>query len=513
MRRFGIEFWVVLIVAVFIMFFQLGSYPLLDPDEPVYAQTAREMLAAGDLLSPRIYGDFWYDKPPMYYWLVAAASEVFGMGEFAARFPSALLAVTGSVYLYLSVSRLISIRAGVFSALILTTSIEYFYLGKAAVTDMTLSFCLMVALLSFIEKRYMLFYLFTALAVITKGPIGLFFAGAIVFLYLLATQRWKELLQMSILPGTVLFTAVAAPWYLLMTHFHGSAFVDTFLGFHNVTRFTSPEHAAGAVWYYFIPVLLVGFFPWTAILFQSLWSSLTTNRKERPLLLFFMSWAVVVFVFFSLSATKLVSYILPMFPALAVIAGWYLDQAFEYGKEKPRISWAGITVLLSAGLIFGLFKALDTMPYLEAGVLGCSAVILVMATVSSILIWRGKIGSAFGVQVISMMLFIVVVTSLLMPSLSPSFSSETLAVELKKNYDGFSTLHVQKFLQPGVAYYAEIFGPEFKTGDKLSALLARGETGYVLIQRKMYEKLPLQDQQKLIEIAAVEDKIIFRIRQ
>ena len=86
MRRFGAEFFCILFVALFIMFFQLGSYPLLDPDEPVYAQTPREMLVAGDLLSPRIYGDYWYDKPPMYYWLVAASSQIFGMGEFAARF-------------------------------------------------------------------------------------------------------------------------------------------------------------------------------------------------------------------------------------------------------------------------------------------------------------------------------------------------------------------------------------------------------------------------------------------
>jgi len=512
LRRFGIEFWIVLIVAVFIMFFQLGSYPLLDPDEPVYAQTAREMLAAGDLLSPRIYGDFWYDKPPMYYWLVGAASLVFGMGEFAARFPSALLAVAGSVYLYLSVARLISIRAGVFSALILTTSLEYFYLGKAAVTDMTLSFCLMVALLSFIEKKYLRFYIFAALAFVTKGPIGLFFPGAIVFLYLMVTNRWKELSKMSVVPGILLFTAVAAPWYLLMIHFHGAAFVDTFLGFHNVTRFTSPEHASGAVWYYFIPVLLVGFFPWTAILFQSLWCSLTTSRRERPILLFFLSWAAVIFVFFSISATKLVSYILPMFPALAVIAGWYLDQALEYGREKPRITWIGVIVLLSTGVIWGLFKALDTMPFLEAGVLGCSVVIFFMAIVSSIFIWRGNCESAFGVQVFSMMLFIVAVTSLLMPSLSPYFSSKAVSLEFRKHYDGTSTLHVQKFLQPGMAFYAEIFGPEFKTGANLSAVLARGEGGYVVVQRKMYEKLPLQDQQKLIELAAVEDKIIFRIR-
>ncbi|MBP2667773.1 MAG: hypothetical protein H6Q76_2753 [Firmicutes bacterium] len=462
MRRYGAEFWAVLIVAAFIMFFQLGSNPLLDPDEPVYAQTAREMLAAGDLLSPRIYGDYWYDKPPMYYWLVAAASQVFGMGEFAARFPSALLAVAGSVYLYLSVARLISVRAGLFSALVLTTSVEYFYLGKAAVTDMTLSFCLMVALLSFIEKKYMRFYLFAALAVVTKGPIGLFFAGGIVFLYLAATQRWRELARMSLLKGAALFTLIAAPWYALMIHYHGAAFVDTFLGFH--------------------------------------------------ILLFFLIWAAVVFVFFSISATKLVSYILPMYPALAVILGWYLDQAMEYGREKPRASWIVLTMLLSGGLIWGLFKALDTMPYLEAGVLGCSAVIFLMAVISAVLIWRQKLTSAVGVQAVSMMLFISVVTSLLIPALAPTFSSRELALEFRRQYDGTSTMHVQKFLQPGVAFYAEIFGPEFKTGAKLSELLARGEKGYVLVQRKMYEKLPPSDQQKLIELAAVEDKMIFRIR-
>ena len=517
MRKFGAEFWIILIVASFIMFFQLGSYPVLDPDEPVYAQTPREMLAAGDLLSPRIYGNYWYDKPPMYYWLVAAASKIFGMGEFAARFPSALLAVAGSVYLYFSVSRLISIRAGIFSALILTTSLEYFYLGKAAVTDMTLSFCLMVALLSFIEKRYMLFYLFTALAVVTKGPVGLFFAGAIVFVYLLVMNRWDELRKMSVLQGILLFIGVAAPWYVYMTWHHGAAFVDTFLGLHNIDRFTMPEHVDDAgksvvSWYYYIPVLLVGFFPWTPILFQSLWASLTTNRKDRPVLLFFMLWAAVVFVFFSISATKLVSYILPMYPALAVIAGWYLDQALEYGREKPRLSWLIGLLIQGALLIFGLFKALDTMPYLEAGVLGFAAVISFMTVVAGVFIWRRNLSMAVGVQVVSVALFAMVATSLVMPALVPGLSSKGIAAEFHKHYDGSSTMHVQKFLQPGMAFYAGVFGPEFKTADDLGTLLARGEKGFVVVQRKMVEKLPPLERQKLIELAVMEDKMIFRIR-
>lgn len=512
MRRFGIEFLAVLFIASMIMFFQLGSYPLLDPDEPVYAQTPREMLAAGDLLSPRIYGDYWYDKPPMYYWLVAGASKVFGMGEFAARFPSALMAVAGVVFLYFAVARLFSVRVGFFSALVLASSLEYFYLGKAAVTDMTLNFCLMVSLFSFIEKKYWLCYLFSALAVVTKGPIGLFFPGMIAFLHILLTNRWKELPQMSIVPGILLFLAVAGPWYGLMMHFHGAAFIDTFLGFHNVTRFTTPEHVSVNVWYYYIPVLLVGLFPWTPLLFQSTWRALTCNRKERPLLLFFLLWAAVVFLFFTASATKLVSYILPLFPPLAVIVGWYIDQVMEQGRNRPRMGWCLGLVLFGSGLIFLLFKALDTMPFLEAGVLGLSTVIFLMAILGGLFVWRRDTSKAFAVMVIGMMLFVGAVTSLLMPALSPYFSSRELSAEFLKHYDGRSTLHVQKFLQPGVAFYAEVFGPEFKTGEQLSALLQRGETGYVLVQRKMVEKLPPADRQKLVELAATADKLVMKIR-
>ena len=485
---------------------------MLDPDEPVYAQTAREMLSAGDWLSPRIYGDFWYDKPPMYYWLVAVASLVFGEGEFAARFPSAFFAVVSAVFLYFSVSRLFSVRVGLISALVMATSIEYFYLGKAAVTDMTLNFCLLASLLSFVEKRYLLFWLFSALAVVTKGPIGLFFPVVIAFLYLLATSGWRELNRMSIMPGVALFAAVAAPWYLLMTYYHGSAFIDTFLGFHNVTRFTSPEHASGAVWYFFIPVLLAGFFPWTPILFQSVWGSLTTNCKERRLLIFFNIWAAVVFVFFSISATKLVSYILPMFPALAVITGWYLDRLWGVGNEKPRISWTLAALLFGAGLIWGLFKSLDAMPFLEAGVLACSVVVFIMTAMAVIFIWKGRIAAVFGVQVLAMMVFVVMITALLMPALTPSYSSRDFAEEFTKQYDGVSTLHVQKFLQPGMAFYSGVFGPEFKTGEQLSALLGRTTNGYIVVQKKIYEKLPAQDRQKLSEIITVSDKMLLRIR-
>ena len=165
----GKSFWLVALIATIIIFFNLGSIPLLDPDEPVYAETAQEMLQFNDFVSPRIYGEYWYDKPPMYYWLVAGAFQLFGVSEFSARFPSALLGVVCVLAVYSSGSRLFNRQAGMAGALVLVTSIEYFYLGKAAVTDITLCLCLTVSLLAFIEKKYYLFYIFAGLATVTKG--------------------------------------------------------------------------------------------------------------------------------------------------------------------------------------------------------------------------------------------------------------------------------------------------------------------------------------------------------
>ena len=113
-------------VAFFTIFFGIGGVPLLDPDEPVYAETAREMIQFGDFLSPRIFGEYWYDKPPMYYWLVALAQLVFGVNEFAARFPAALMAAGTVVMVYVSGTKLFNEKAGFWSALILTSSISSF---------------------------------------------------------------------------------------------------------------------------------------------------------------------------------------------------------------------------------------------------------------------------------------------------------------------------------------------------------------------------------------------------
>ncbi len=531
MLRSGSSFWVIALISAFIVFLNLGGIPLLDPDEPVYAETPKEMFQFNEFISPRIYGEYWYDKPPMYYWLVAGAYKLFGINEFAARFPSALLAVICVLIVYKSGRRLFNNSAGMASALVLATSIEYFYLGKAAVTDITLTLFLTLSLLSFIEKRYYLFYIFAGLATVTKGPIGLLFPGAIVFVYLAATRNFTELKNMKIVSGLILYSIVAVPWYWIMYQLHGGVFFDTFLGFHNITRFTSPEHPEGVLWYYYIPVLILGFFPWTALMVQAVWNSLRNSRQDFSVLVFLNIWAAFIFIFFTISRTKLVSYILPMYPPLAMIVGWYIDRillgvhsqssettARESGETKAavsnesvvsrRFSWSAVLLILSALFAGGMLKGLEFMPALQDGVFISAGIIMAMALAVGYLIWKNEVIKAFWVQIGSMVLFAAVLVTMLFPKIADDFASKDIAREFTLNYDGKSPVYVTKFLRPGFAFYSDTYGIELKSDDDLGKVVATGFRAYFVIRKSEYEHLGEKEQQNLTILAEKADKIL-----
>jgi 4-amino-4-deoxy-L-arabinose transferase-like glycosyltransferase len=504
-ERSGLATIILILVAAFIMFYNLGAVPLLDPDEPVYAETAKEMLSVGDFVSPRIYGEYWYDKPPMYYWLVAASFSLFGVSEFASRFPSAVLAILGALYVYFAGSRLFGDRAGFTGALVLIASLEYFYLGKAAVTDITLAFFLTVALLAFLEKRYYLFYICAGLATVTKGPVGFLFPGAVIFLYMLLTRSFSLIKEMKIPAGIVLFAVTALPWYVAMYLIHGNAFVDTFLGFHNITRFTSPEHPEGVLWYYFIPVLIVGFLPWTAVMAQAVWTALTDCRPQhaRPLL-FLIIWAAFIFLFFTASRTKLVSYILPMFPPLAMIVGWYFAHIADQRRGARPFGWPLLLTLIgglfAAGAVYAAYKS---MPVLLPGAWALAAVFALMIIGTWYCVGRREIDRAVWLNVAGMALFVVVLMSLLLPPAAPAFHSRDIARAFTASYDGKSPVYIVKFLRPGFAFYAGVYGQELKPAD----WTASGKA-YFVVRKKEYEGLDAAVKQRLTVLDTADEKML-----
>lgn len=484
------EWFLIIAITAFIMFFNLGGIPLLDPDEPVYAETPLEMTAFHDFLSPRIYGEYWYDKPPLYYWLVAGAFKLFGVSEFAARFPSAFLAVCGVAFVYHSASQLFNRRAGMAGALVLATSVEYFYLGKAAVTDITLTFCLTAALLSFLRKHYYLFYAFAGLAVLAKGPVGILFPGAILFLYMIVTRQFNLLRRIKLPEGIVLFSLIALPWYIMMYQIHGNTFLDTFIGFHNVTRFTSPEHPENVLWYYFIPVLLLGFFPWTAVLFQSVWKSLTVTRGEEFNVMVFLNiWAVFIFLFFSISQTKLVSYILPMYPPLAMIAGWHINRVIETNRFRRSLAWPVLLTVFALLWIVGLYFGSTKMPELAMGVWAEAVVLALMAALVWYFYRRRSFVRIFWVQVAGMAVFVVLLVGILFPAVAPRFASQDISRDFLQLYDQQSAVYVIKFLRPGFAFYSGHYGKEVLPEKNLDEQIDNAGKAYFVIRRMEYKYL------------------------
>lgn len=486
-------------VIFFTLFFGIGGVPLLDPDEPVYAETAREMLQTGDFLSPRIFGDYWYDKPPMYYWLVAAAFKVFGYGEFAARFPAALMGALTAFMLYFSVTKLFNERAGFWSSLILTSCIQFFYLSKAAVTDTSLLFFMTGALLSFLHKKYWLMYVCMGFATLVKGPIGIVFPGIIIFLYLLFMGQLKEIFRMHVLRGLLVYLLVAGPWYYLMYTVHGMEFINTFLGFHNVTRFTTPEHASRVTFWYYFPVVILGLFPWTGLLIQSVKASISDSRIDDMRLLIFMHvWWVFVFIFFTICKTKLVSYILPMFPALAIVIGWNISRMIQKMRHNTTfyhwIAGSGLMfLLLGAGWIVGG----QQLPELAFGgmVLGVLTLLLGAATVFTLWYYR-DIQLAAWLHVMIGVVTMCVAFAFLLPVVADRFSVKTISAEYQQQCDQDTTIYVDKFLRPGFMYYAGKPGIEMlpKT-DAFAKALQNGEHKYFLVRGLEYRRL-LQTQQQ-----------------
>ena len=347
----------------------LGHLPLLDVDEPVYGTVSRDMARANvdGWLSPHYNGALWFDKPPLFYWLSALSVRCFGPGEWAARFPSALTAVVLVGATVALCRRLYPAKstAALWAGSVLATSVQFFLLARAAVTDMTLAALLTLALLCAWQwldtdktKWAAGAGVCVGLAALCKGPVALVLVGAQVVLFLLLTRQAARLLRPGLWIALLVSLIVGLPWYVLMIHLHGHVFVQGFLEANNVTRFLKPEHAETqnplfyALWF---PAL---FLPWTVALpgaARQAWASIKQEQRPCPTL-FVVLWIGIVFLFFSLSQTKLVTYIFPLYPCAAVLAGQWLAVRQAVPRSKTLWVLAAVLALLLVGLAFGGVK-------------------------------------------------------------------------------------------------------------------------------------------------------------
>jgi len=274
MNKVKISLVLLIIFSAYIFLFGIGKMALLDPDEPFYAETSREMLNRGEWLTPRIFSKPQFEKPPLYYWLTIVSFKTFGVNEFSARLPSAIFGILGIVGIYLLGGLLFSKKTALYAALVMATAAEYVILARACVTDMVLCVLILYFFLFFFyaylkenKKIYcILCSACLALGVLTKGPVALILPVFIVALYLLLKKDLKAIFRFPMVTGAIVFFAISVPWYYLMYKTYGHDFISHFFGFQNITRFLHPEHKIGDVFYYYIPVVLAGFLPWSIFL-------------------------------------------------------------------------------------------------------------------------------------------------------------------------------------------------------------------------------------------------------
>lgn len=362
------------ILCGLMFFFGLGSLPLIGPDEPRYAEVAREMLRSGDWVTPKLGGIGWFEKPALTYWLSAAGYKLFGVSEFSARFGIALTAAAGCLTVYLFGRRFRSARYGLLSASVLATCGLWPAFARGATFDLPVSVAMTLALLAFFAWEsqgrgdaggkgfWWLFCFSLGLAVLAKGLVGIALPGAIAVVYLLVTRRIRVVLDWKLLlGGAAVFLATAAVWYGPMIVRHGRMFIDEFFIAHHFQRYLSNKYRHPQPFYFFFVVALAGSFPWLFFLCSGAWQAARSwRRKFDPVedgwRIFLWLWVLVPIVFFSFSGSKLPGYILPVFPAISMIVALELEK--WWSRSVPRyLDWATIGTgawILIVSLVIGL---------------------------------------------------------------------------------------------------------------------------------------------------------------
>ena len=358
--------WTLLGLFIAVTLYALSIRTLVPPDEGRYAEMAREMFASGDWITTRLNGIKYFEKPPLQTWMNALTFAAFGLGEWQARLWTGLSGILGVCMTALAGRKVFGPRVGLYAGLVLASSLFWLASGQINSLDMGLSGMMTLTLMSLLiaqrdeataaERRNWMLVCWgsMALAVLAKGLIGLVLPGAALILYSAFARDWRIWTRLHLLKGLLVFFAIATPWFVLVALRNPEQPYFFFVHEH-FQRFLMKGHKREGAWYYFLVLLIPGIMPWIGILPQSLAAAARRQSGAFQPRVMLLTWAVFIFCFFSYSTSKLPGYIVPIFPALALMIALFLEDA----SRQQRAWAASIMALLGAAILIGVPLALD----------------------------------------------------------------------------------------------------------------------------------------------------------
>jgi 4-amino-4-deoxy-L-arabinose transferase-like glycosyltransferase len=512
------------VLAGLLFFLALGSMGLTDRDEGRNAEAGREMLETGDWISPTFNYEPRFAKPALVYWLMSLSYKWFGVDEFSARLPSAVFGLGLILLQYLFLSRFYGAVVGLFGALMLLLNIEIIGLSRMVLTDSVLIFLTTLSLFSFWlgfqghdRERWWrwVFYVGMGLATLAKGPVGCLVPLGTIALYLTATRQWTRFWHHGApLAGSLLFAAMALPWYVMMWTLHGTEYAASAQA-NTVGRFLNPMEGHSFTIFFYVPVLLLGFFPWSGWLpfaWYEAYKSWSTARKKglhppastlnssQELEWFAAVWVVWVLIFFTLSSTRLPHYIGPLFPAAALLTATFWHRGLvnpETTSMRAAIhTMAGIGYLLAIGLaalpsLYPSFAGKLTKEFplattidLGSGPYIASTVLLIgMALVSYFGLSDRRRAGAFWAAGGSLALLALTVIQLIIPGLNRYFIAppQILSYAAGVNLAPTDRLIVYGSTRPSNVFYARRKVTFVSEGEEATIQQALAQTGQTMV--------------------------------
>jgi 4-amino-4-deoxy-L-arabinose transferase-like glycosyltransferase len=503
------------LIVVVCLFSHLGAIGLVGPDEPRYAWIARAMTSGGDWVTPRLYGEPWFEKPVLYYWAAALGFSAHLPAEWAARLPSAFAALVAAIAIGWLGRKFYNAESWPFASpfllapLIFSTSVAAIGFARAAGPDMLFSAALTVAMASgaiVLSRRgalrfendertrtgpsdhfaLALFGVSLGLAVLAKGPAGVVLAAGVLGIWALTTSRWSVAFRLAHPIAIATFCVVALPWYVLCA-LRNPDFLRIFIFQHNFERYLTPLFQHRQPFWYFVPILLLGLLPWTACLWPAFEEGLQLFRQNSwsSSLGFFIScWAIFPFLFFSFSQSKLPGYILPAIPPLALLIAAGLQRRILMLEVKAPASFLSSLrcVLIAVGVTW-IVMALSAVHWVNRLPTTARDVPEKMILQISIIAISGGIaivglGFRRGREALLLSFFLAALCvelagARVLPALDP-FISARFHGELLRNHrypDRVFTFHVNRSWQYGLNFYLERELAEWSPDDVGAALV------------------------------------------